>query len=318
MIRLENCSGVSQELSQDGVVGVVCLLRRHQWRQIENEDGVCSYCPRCGTESDGDGTGGRTHRRRPPGPPFSLRGCLVRVGARASPAHLEYLRRALKHLELGAWLRERRLKAGRGFGGRDPVHDVAIDLARRRRRVLYLEFGVYKGSTLRYWSSRLASADAVFVGFDSFVGLPEDWQATTPKGSFSAGGAPPNIRDRRVRLVPGWFDTTLTSFTVPEHEFLVINVDCDLYSAATTVLTAMEPHIKRGSLLYFDELNDADHELRALDEFLRRTGLTVEVLARSRSWSHWLFRVTGTRPVDPARTPSPEASATEGTPTHNR
>jgi hypothetical protein len=77
---------------------------------------------------------------------------------------------------------------------------------------------------------------------------------------------------------------------VPKHGQLVINLDADLYSSTRTVLTALEPHIVEGTLLYFDELNDSRNELRALEEFLERSGRQLEVLAASHCYSHWLFR----------------------------
>jgi hypothetical protein len=41
-----------------------------------------------------------------------------------------------------------------------------------------LEFGVAHGNTVRAFVSRFRSPEARFVGFDSFVGLPEPWQST--------------------------------------------------------------------------------------------------------------------------------------------
>ncbi len=79
---------------------------------------------------------------------------------------------------------------------------------------------------------------------------------------------------------------------LPEHDVLVITVDADLYSSALTVLHGVESYLRVGTLIYFDEFNDGAHELRAFEEFLTRTGVEVQVVTRSRSWSHWLFRVS--------------------------
>ncbi len=208
--------------------------------------------------------------------------------ARPSAFHLQQL---LSHVELGRWLRARGLSAGVGLGGREAVHDVGIELV-AGARLVYLEFGVYQGRSLRYWCERVPDPRARFIGFDSFRGLPEDWRPDVTRGRFDTAGVIPRFDDPRVQLVPGWFDETVPGLALPEHDVLVINVDADLYSSALTVLQGVEPHVRVGTLIYFDEFNDAAHELRAFEEFLTRTGVEVQVVARSRSWSHWLFRVS--------------------------
>src|SRR5271170_2865109 len=39
----------------------------------------------------------------------------------------------------------------------------------------YLEFGVHRGHSIRYFASQNESADSRFFGFDCFTGLPDDW-----------------------------------------------------------------------------------------------------------------------------------------------
>lgn len=265
------------------------LHRRHVWRTIHNEYGPCLYCSRCGSERhESESSPGEYYVKRPPGPSWPVRDVSVMVGARIPRALLNYLRRAFDHVELGAWLRAHGQPAGVGLDGRDRVHDVAIDWAVGKGRVLYLELGVFRGTSLRYWSERVTDPDARFVGFDSFLGLPEAWHETAQRGCFSTGGVMPRFADGRVSLVPGWFEDTLNHYELPEHDVLVVNIDCDLYSSTRTALGALESQLRPGCLILLDELNDADNELRAFDEFLSRTGYAFEVLARSRSWAHWL------------------------------
>ncbi len=200
------------------------------------------------------------------------------------------LRGLLDHVEFGAWLKARRLTGGFGLDGRDRVHDVVINLA-PHERLLYLEFGVYKGTTIKYWASRVSHSSARFWGFDSFQGLPTAWRLDSPRGRFDLGGVPPDVDDSRIQLVPGLFEDTLPGFAVPDHDALVVNIDCDVYSAAREVLVRLQPHLLPGAILLFDELNDPNNELRALEEFLYETGLHFRVLARSRSWAHWALEI---------------------------
>jgi hypothetical protein len=156
---------------------------------------------------------------------------------------------------------------------------------------LYLEFGVFEGETMRWWSRHLTQPGARLVGFDSFEGLPEAWRPGFDTGTFDTGG-PPAVDDERVEFVTGWFSETLPGFTPPPHDQLIVNVDCDLYASAATVLGWAAPHLLPGSLLYFDELADRDHELRALQELLGTTGLRLHPLAMGGGGSHFLFGVT--------------------------
>jgi hypothetical protein len=78
---------------------------------------------------------------------------------------------------------------------------------------------------------------------------------------------------------------------VPEHDQLIVNIDCDLYSSADTVLRWLEPHLRPGTLVYFDEFPDRDHEMRALQELLSRSDYRFVPVAIGRGGMHWLFEV---------------------------
>ncbi len=94
-----------------------------------------------------------------------------------------------------------------------------------------------------------------------------------------------------MSFVAGWFDETLPSFAIPAHDQLIVNVDSDLYSSARTVLDWVAPHMTPGSLLYFDELSDRDHELRALHEAIAETELHLQPIAAGGGGTHFLFEV---------------------------
>src|SRR5207253_5177028 len=108
-------------------------------------------------------------------------------------------------------------------------------------------------------------------GFGSFEGLPEPWQPGKERGAFSTGGQIPSIDDPRVKFFKGWFNETLKTYSPPPHEEFVINIDAELYNSTTEVLAWAECLLKPGSYLYFDEFSDRRHELKAFDEFLRRS-----------------------------------------------
>jgi len=76
----------------------------------------------------------------------------------------------------------------------------------------YLEFGVWKGDSIRSWSGLNAHPESRFVGFDTFEGLPEDWGSDHPKGTFTTQGQTPSIDDTRVSFIKGLFQQTLKPF----------------------------------------------------------------------------------------------------------
>ena len=219
-------------------------------------------------------------------PKSPLRSALLSAGRRASPAQLAYFRKALSYLEAGQWLATEHASP-------EMVHDdfAVFEVARRKivgRAPLYLEFGVGGGRSMRWWSHNLLQPDAELVGFDSFKGLPEDWSPWYPAGVFKVDG-PPQIDDSRVSFQVGWFDETLPRFTIPDHDQIVLNVDCDLYSSTATVLRWAEPYLRPGTLIYFDEFPDRDHERKAFNELCDRSSLQFKPVAVARNGTHWLF-----------------------------
>lgn len=212
----------------------------------------------------------------------SIRHGFLRAGQHASPPVLANLRVMLGYVELGAWLGVPEV-----FRSKNDLFAEAVRWA--RGRVLYLEFGVYRGESLRWWSEHLRDPQARLVGFDSFGGLPEPWRPGLGAGKFRVPCSPA-IDDARVSFEVGWFDRTLPTFVPSPHNQLIINVDCDLYSSTDTVLQWAEPHIRPGTLIYFDELPDRDHELLALREHLARSGHEIEPLGIAGGGLHWLFR----------------------------
>lgn len=225
---------------------------------------------------------------------FSGKYLLTRIGEHCSQFRIHQINSTATYLELGRWFRHGGFKIPPRVPGtcessrRQLFNLMAAELG--DRKVLYLEFGVSKGTSIRYWSGLLKNSGSMLHGFDSFEGLPEEFNMTHGRSAFSTHGVVPTIEDERVTFFKGWFEETLARYSVPDHDVMVVNLDADLYSSTKTVLQFLKTHLSVGTYLYFDEFNDRHHELRAFDEFLKETPLKFRVVGVNQILSHVCFQ----------------------------
>ena len=215
---------------------------------------------------------------------------LTQVGQHSPVAVIRALNSVVNYVRTGHWFQMRGMRIETRVPERLQIFDlVASQIA--EAPVAYLEFGVYQGETIRYWSRLLRHPSSVLHGFDSFTGLPEDWNFDKPQGYFSVGGAIPVIDDPRVKFHKGWFSETLKDYNLPERPHLFVNIDADLYSSAKTVLDFLAAdRFPIGSYIYFDEFCDWANEQRAFDEFIRETKMQFRALCATDSLEHVVFQ----------------------------
>lgn len=147
--------------------------------------------------------------------------------------------------------------------------------------VLYLEFGVAGGKSMRAMAERFTHAKSRFFGFDSFEGIPEGW-THHPRASFSMKGKAPVFTDKRIQPVQGWFQDSVPGFlkaleTKPEVPVLV-HYDADLYSSTLFLLCTLWPHFPDYYFL-FDEF--MSEEIIALDDFAAAFPVDIEFLCQT-------------------------------------
>ncbi len=160
-----------------------------------------------------------------------------------------------------------------------------------------LEFGVYRGRTLTVIAE--ARKHHQVFGFDSFQGLPEDWRSNLPAGTFATEQLPDVAG---AELVVGWFNDTLPDF-LANHPGPVafLHLDADLYSSTATVLEHVGPRLLPGSVIVFDEYFNypgwEQHEHRAWQEFVQKTGIECQYAAYTSNDEQVTVVVTGTPPT---------------------
>lgn len=147
---------------------------------------------------------------------------------------------------------------------------------------LWLEFGVCSGTTINIISSYTNNK---VYGFDSFLGLPEDWGNHQPKGTYSTDGNLPRVNEN-VELVVGLFQDTLEQFLIDHKEPIAyLHLDADLYSSTKYVLEKLEDRIISGTVISFDEIYNypeyKDHEIKAWIEFCNKTKISYDWITRT-------------------------------------
>ena len=216
--------------------------------------------------------------------------CLTIVGARMSAHRLHQLQMVVNYMKLGRWMVKNDFRIRRRGPDRHAVFD-AVAKRVRHQQALYLEFGVFEGACTRYWSTALEHPDSRLHGFDSFEGLPENFDIDGPyvKGTFNVGGEIPQIDDPRVEFFKGWFQDVLPTYELPAHDVLVVVMDADLYSSTQCVLGHLRPFITPGTFIYFDDMSRPEHEALAFEEFIKETGRGFQLVSADDSFNRVFF-----------------------------
>jgi hypothetical protein len=143
-------------------------------------------------------------------------------------------------------------------------------------KITYVEFGVHEGESIKYFVASNKNPESMFIGLDSFEGLPEPW-GKMPSGFFSTDGKIPHVADSRVHFVKGWFQDSWSSanelIKAAGDGEVIVHYDADLYSSTLFALTQLDA-LSRDYWALFDEFTG--HETRALYNYCQSYGASVD------------------------------------------
>ena len=180
----------------------------------------------------------------------------------------------------------------------------------------FLEFGVHEAKDICRVShfirekelkcKRKGESIIIVHGFDSFQGLPEEWNNGQldnngshlfSAGAFNLGGVVPTLNHVRtvlklthpdsenVKLHPGWFQDTVPTFLDNHiHPIAFVHADADLYSSTITFLEELcHRHLLvNGTVITFDEYSNFENwqhgEYQAWTEIVQKYGLEFQYI----------------------------------------
>tara|TARA_Y100000748_G_scaffold257195_1_gene223802 strand:- start:4788 stop:5483 length:696 start_codon:yes stop_codon:yes gene_type:complete len=155
----------------------------------------------------------------------------------------------------------------------------------------WCEFGVREGRSLHWLIDEYPTQP--IHAFDSWQGLPEDWDHGQGKVADMSCD-PPKVPDR-VKLYKGWFKDTIPSWqSTHKDNISFLHMDADIYSSTKEVLTNLNNQIVPGTVITFDEFTNfrlsgkmskwREHEFKALVEWLDENNREVKPL--NRNWAY--------------------------------
>ena len=141
------------------------------------------------------------------------------------------------------------------------------------QKIQFLEFGVFQGESIKYFAKNLSNEENKFIGYDTFFGLPTDWQ-NAKKGLFSTEGEIPVTDDKRIKFVKGIFQESFDNSIIDKNIKTLIHFDADMYSSTLFLLFKLHEKLDEYYFI-FDELEG--EELRALKDYMKVYDVDVKI-----------------------------------------
>lgn len=169
-----------------------------------------------------------------------------------------------------------------------------------------VECGVGRGRTFLFLAFLVKEENKgrELWGFDSFAGFPEptaeDKSFRNPQTGEKASqrddilwllrdaGLGENFMQKQIKLVPGFFETSLRQYHGDKIAFL--HADVDLYRSYRQVLEEFYPKVVNGGVVLFDEYRDPAFPgaTQAIEEYFADKGEKIE--RHALSGKHYLIK----------------------------
>jgi O-methyltransferase len=178
------------------------------------------------------------------------------------------------------------------YSKRYALYTYIIENELKNSAVEYLEFGVSKGVSFKWWADHVKDEKSRFYGFDTFTGLPEDW-GSFRKGDMDNNNKIPELNDPRCKFYQGLFQQTLPDFLTDHSTGIrkIIHMDADLYTSTLFVLTSLSHILRNGDIIIFDEFNVPMHEFKAFSEWTKAFYIKYDVIGAVNNFYQVAIRI---------------------------
>ncbi|MGB7353098.1 MAG: hypothetical protein WBD06_05325 [Acidobacteriaceae bacterium] len=195
----------------------------------------------------------------------------------SSRLSVKFYKRAVTY----ALLREQfpEIESLREYRDKPAIWTAAIEAAGGREApITYVEFGVYEGESFRWFLANNRHPSSLFIGLDSFHGLPEAF-GKVPAGYFDVGGKVPKIDDPRAVLIKVWFKDTWDELDgrLAGRGNLLFHHDADIYSSTLFELARVDL-LHKPYVALFDEFTGP--ETLAVSDYLQAFGAKIEMMGK--------------------------------------
>jgi hypothetical protein len=145
------------------------------------------------------------------------------------------------------------------FSSRTKIQEYFVDLLEKQNRdnlenLLLLEFGTFKGASLRYFCRNLPEYRC--VGFDTFLGLSESFGGVDSATFFNRRGKIPRYLPKNSHIIVGDCTETIKNYLkdINGQKIAGVHFDLDVYVATRVVMEELKPYLNSGTYILFDEL----------------------------------------------------------------
>ncbi|CAA0169855.1 TylF/MycF/NovP-related O-methyltransferase [Tenacibaculum maritimum] len=174
------------------------------------------------------------------------------------------------------------------------LHEKIFKNEKLEGEIIYLEFGVASGTSLKWWVNFNSNESSRFFGFDSFKGLPEAW-FSNKKGDFNQNGILPDIKDDRLEFVQGLYQKTLFNFLKKKkilNKQKIIHIDADLYSSTLFVLTTLHHYLEKDDIIIFDDFAYIMGEYKALIDYEKSYYTKYKVIGAVNNYAQIAIKIS--------------------------
>ena len=174
------------------------------------------------------------------------------------------------------------------------IYKIATALETNRVKGCFAEFGVCNGGSagiLAAVAHRFRSGRCIWL-FDSFEGMPTPGELDVahngePGQKGMTRGDEATVREllfdrlkldpSHIRIVKGWFETSVPPHHAAIGPIAMLHVDCDWYDSVRFCFEQFYDQVVPGGFIVIDDYGHWRGARKAVDEFIAQRGLNVEI-----------------------------------------